>query len=101
MDKRMDKINNRYQLRSAAGLSWLIDMQQEGIPYKQPIMLNEVGAFIWKYFEKGYDLEEIASAVAKEYEVDSSEVIKDVEEFLNQLRIQGIEVILRKKEERT
>lgn len=40
--------DRHYQLRHAAGRYWLLDMQQEGLDYRKPVVLNECAAFIWK-----------------------------------------------------
>ena len=48
MDQR-----SRYQLRRAAGVYWLLDMEQDGLSCERPIMLNECGAFLWQRFRDG------------------------------------------------
>ena len=79
-----------YQLRYAAGIYWLLDMGQPGDPYRKPLPLNEMGAAIWTMMEKGLDLEEISADLAAEYGISQEEVGKDVREFCQQLKRQGI-----------
>ena len=43
----LQKQSERYQIRQAAGMYWLLDMEQPGIPYRQPVLLNETGAAFW------------------------------------------------------
>lgn len=81
----------RYQLRYAAGIYWLLDMSQPGYPYRKPLPLNEMGARIWNMLEKGLDAEEITAGLAVEYGISQEEVGKDVREFCQQLKQQGIE----------
>lgn len=44
---------NKYQLRCAAGKYWLLDMEQDGEPYRPPLMLNESGAYIFRQYKIG------------------------------------------------
>ena len=54
--------DRHYQLRHAAGRYWLLDMQQEGLDYRKPVVLNECAAFIWKRNDQGEPQEQIAQA---------------------------------------
>ena len=51
---------------------------------------NEMGSQIIKYLKEGLTIEEITKKISNEYEVDEKEVIKDVLEFIEQLRIYGL-----------
>ena len=77
---------NRYQLRHAAGLYWLLDMDQPGIPYRKPVPVNEVAAAIWKMIEAGKTQSEIENEIGRIYGISGEEVHSDVQEFLDQLR---------------
>ncbi|MCM1044789.1 MAG: PqqD family protein [Candidatus Gastranaerophilales bacterium] len=74
-----------YQLRYAAGRYWLLDIDQEGVPYKKPLSLNEVGADIWNMIQQGFAKEEIVEALCREYHVEKDMVEDDVEQFLEML----------------
>lgn len=89
-DMAEKKIAAGYQLRYAAGQYWLLDMEQKGIPYHCPVALNGIGAEIWNRTSAGETVEQIAAALAAEYEVSIEEIRTDVEEFYRQLEIQGI-----------
>lgn len=80
----------RYQLRYAAGIYWLLDMAQEGLPYKKPIPFNEQAAMIWKMIAEGMTLKEIANRLSQLYQISIEETKSDVQEFLEQLRKQGV-----------
>ena len=43
----------RFQLRHAAGIYWLLDMEQEIGTYKKPLPMNEAGAEIFKLMQEG------------------------------------------------
>lgn len=83
-------IFTRYQLRQAAGMYFLIDCEQPGLPYRRPMTLNEVGARIWELLSEGRDREQIARILSEEYEVELAEVSEDVALFCRQLKEQKI-----------
>ena len=79
-----------YQLRQAAGAYWLIRMDQRRFDYEKPIMLNEAGAMIWKQYMQGQTEKEIAASLQETYGIDARESYQDVQQFIAQLRKQGI-----------
>lgn len=83
-------MSKRYQLRYAAGIYWLLDMEQPGVPYHKPVPMNETGAHIWKMHEKGMNLKEIADRVSREHGVSGDDVEKDIQLFVAQLEKDGI-----------
>mgnify|MGYP002573338553 FL=1 len=88
----LQKQSERYQIRQAAGMYWLLDMEQSGIPYRQPVLLNETGAAFWKLLAQGKPEDEVASVIASEYGVSREEIRQDVEQFLQKLRSQGVTI---------
>lgn len=84
------KEKKRYQLRQAAGIYWLLDMEQSGIPYVKPVPMNEMGADIWKLYVQGFAAEEIAERLSSAYDVSAGSVKEDVSAFLEELKAQGI-----------
>ncbi len=80
-----------YQLREAAGGFWLINTEQSGLPFEQPLLLNACGAMIWKEYAAGKTRAEIAVRLQRVYGLDADEAAADVGEFLEQLNGQGIE----------
>ncbi len=85
-------LSDRYQLRYAAGQYWLLSMEQKGIPYQPPVVLNAIGAWIWDKTQKGQGMEAIARGLAAEYEIPEKEALTDVKQFYGQLGAQGIAV---------
>ena len=79
-----------YQLRQAAGEYWLIRMDQQRFVYEKPIMLNEVGAMIWQQYMQGQTEKGIAALLQQTYGIDDQEAYQDVQQFIRQLREQGI-----------
>ncbi len=82
-------MNTGYQLRRAAGICWLIDMEQGGVPFKKPIPVNEMGADLWELLETGQK-EAAVEKLCKEYRIEREEAARDVEMFLDDLRKHGI-----------
>lgn len=85
-----EKKPSPYQMRYAAGLYWLLDMEQSGVPYRKPFATNEVGARIWELFEQGEDEEKIAEVLSIEYQVSREEIREDLAQFRLQLEQYGI-----------
>lgn len=81
----------RYQLRYAAGMYWLLDTCQEGVPYKKPLAMNEEGAYIWNMMTQGLKREQIVDALCREYQVPREVVLPDVEQFQAQLAQYGVQ----------
>lgn len=82
----------RYQLRYVAGQYWLLDTWQEGVPYRKPFTMNEVGADIWRMMEQGCSREQIVDALSRNYQISRDVVEQDLEQFQAQLAEFGIEV---------
>ena len=86
-----DPISRRYQLRRAAGLYWLIDMEQPGPAYIAPVPLNEEGAKLWEQIALGASLEDICTLFCKEYEIPLAQAQEDVNDFIEQLQAKGVD----------
>lgn len=77
----------KYRLRKVAGMYWLINVEQPGVPYEKPIALNETGAMIYGMLEDGAGAEKIAEAMSVSYGISVSEARADLEQFMGQLGI--------------
>ncbi len=78
----------RYQMREAAGMYWIMDMEQEPLQYKPPICINSVGAWIWENLASGLSREETVQKFALRYDIPIEEARHDCQAFFAQL--QGI-----------
>lgn len=90
MEKDRTGGNSRYQLRKAAGMYWILDMEQEGAPYRKPVPVNEMGAAIWKLLAQGYEEKKIAEILCGEYGIKEEETLADVLQFRKQLKEWGL-----------
>lgn len=86
------EMNSRYQLRYAAGQYWLLNMEQPGVPYRRPMCMNAMGAEIWNRMIMGFNNEQIAEVLTKEYEVGVEEIREDIVQFQKQLAVYGVAI---------
>ena len=86
-------MREKYQLRHAAGSYWLLVMEQTGKDYIQPVSLNEAGAEIWRRLQEKDTVEQIAEEYHRRFQIPVTEAMADIEQFLGQLKKQGIEVM--------
>ncbi len=91
----MEQMLGAYQLREAAGAYWLLDMQQDGREYRQPLQLNETGARIVRGIAGGKTAEQLTAELAAYYELPEEQLSEDVHGFFAQLRESGIAERLR------
>lgn len=82
----------RYQLRRAAGMYWLLDMEQSGAKSSGVVSFNESGAFIWEQYMHLRSEKAVAEAVCASFDVPYEESLQDVRQFLAQLRRQGLNI---------
>ncbi|WP_457568852.1 HPr-rel-A system PqqD family peptide chaperone [Desulfurobacterium sp.] len=52
--------------------------------------VNKTGLFIINMLKEGKDVEDIVEALTEEFEVDREEAMRDVTDFLEQLRLMGL-----------
>ena len=79
-------MSERFQLRHAAGLYWLLDMEQEIGKYKNPLRMNETGAEIFKLMQEGKTNLQIAEILVGRYSSKPEDVLSDIVGFEMQLR---------------
>lgn len=86
------KNKRRYQMRRAAGLYWLLDMEQSGAKNIGVVSFNESGAFIWEQYECLGSDEAVAEKLRESFGISYKDSLTDVRQFLSQLREQGLEI---------
>lgn len=64
----------------------LVPIGDTSLKLKGLITLNETGEFLWDRLPDAKDADELADALAAEYEVDLKDALADVESFLSGLR---------------
>lgn len=79
-----------YILREVAGIYWLIDIAQPGVPYRKPVAVNEMGARIFSMSKEGLSDEEMAEVLVREYEdTDKEEILRDITDFKGMLNVRN------------
>jgi hypothetical protein len=86
----MNQMFGSYQLREAAGFYWLINMNQSGKDWQQPMRLNETGVLLLNGLAEGIPQEKLAQKLIERYELPPEEAEKDVREFSARLKNLGI-----------
>lgn len=84
------KIKQGYLLRNMTTKHFIMPSSSGTVEYQRMFSLNESGAFLWRELEKGATREELLSALLREYDVEESEALADIEEFLSYLRQGGM-----------
>ena len=74
-------MSDRFQLRHAAGIYWLLDMEQEIGEYKEPLMMNETGAEIYRLLNEGKTENQIIEILAGRYSSKPEDIRKDITGF--------------------
>lgn len=80
------KIKSDFILREVAGAYVVVAVGKRSVEFNGMINLNESGAFLWHYLEKGSSENELAASLLEEYDVDDNQAKKDVVSFINLLK---------------
>ena len=80
------KIKDGYILRQVAGNSIVIAVGEEALNFNGMITINGAGTFLWRQLEKGATKEELLAAMRSENDVDEASALRDLEDFLENLR---------------
>lgn len=80
------KIQSGFILRNVADSYVVVPVGDNLVDFSAMITLNETGAFLWNILsEKDCDLQYLADALCREYDVDDKTAKNDAEEFVNLL----------------
>ena len=79
-------MGSKFQLRHAAGMYWLLDMDQEIGTYKKPLPMNAAGAEIFRLMQEGKNSLQIAQILVGRYNSKPEDVLKDIVGFEMQLK---------------
>lgn len=79
------KIKREFALRSIAGDNILVPLGSTAMDLNGLVILNDVGARIWRLLPGAEDAAAIVDTLLEEYEVDRPTLVQDVQEFLDQM----------------
>ena len=84
------KIKNGFVLREVAGKAVVIAVGEASKSFHGMINLNGTGRDIWQGISDGKSVEEIATKLTKDYEVDFEKEKQDQEKMIGTMREAGI-----------
>mgnify|MGYP001623437899 FL=1 len=85
------KISENYILREIAGEYIVVPTGSAAMDFKGLITLNDTGVFLWKLLQEDDQTEEgLLDALCEEYEAVREEGKKDIIEFLQKIRHEGM-----------
>ena len=83
------KIKEDLVVRQVAGTWVVLPTASDVLDFDGMLTLNETGLMLWKLLEKESSLEDLASALVQEYEVDREQALADAGEFVETLKKAG------------
>lgn len=84
------KITDGFILREIAGTWVVIPVGAKIVDFSGIVNLSESGALLWEKLEKGASEQDLVEAVMGEYHVDELDAESDVQEFLADMKAQGL-----------
>jgi hypothetical protein len=75
-----------FALRKVGEVNIIVPLGQKVLDLNGVITLNETGAFIWEQLGEERSLDELVEAVSQEFDVETDQARKDIEDFLENLR---------------
>ena len=79
------KIKDGFVLRNICGEYVVVAIGKQTLDFKGLIKLNETGAFLWEQLQTDRTLEELQTAMLKEYDIDAATAAADIEAFMQSL----------------
>ena len=83
------KIKDDLVLRQVVDTWVVLPTAEKVLDFDGMLTLNETGLMLWKLLENESTLEDLASALMQEYEVDREQALADVGEFVETLKKAG------------
>ncbi|MBQ9717464.1 MAG: PqqD family protein [Clostridia bacterium] len=84
------QINKEVIHREVAGEHILVPIGETALRCRGVFAITEVGADIWEMLSDGKDVPEITRVLLEMYDVEADVLAKDVVEFLDMLRENGL-----------
>lgn len=83
------KIKKDLVVRQVSGTWVVLPTASDVLDFDGMLTLNETGLMLWKLLENESSLEDMASALVQEYEIDREQALADVGEFVETLKKAG------------
>jgi hypothetical protein len=76
--------------REIAGETFLVPVRGHLADLQELFVLNEVGSWVWAHLDGVTSLDDLATSLVAEYEVDTSQARRDIGAFLEELHAAGL-----------
>ncbi len=86
------RIKSGFVLREVAGQNMVIATGEASKDFHGMIKLNSTGKEIWQGLQEGLSESEIAKKLQEIYEVEETQALQDIEEFIGQMLEMGFVV---------
>jgi hypothetical protein len=83
------KTKENLVVRQVAGTWAVLPTASKVLDFDGMLTLNDAGLILWRLLEKGSSMEDLASALMQEYDVDREQALADVGEFVATLTKAG------------
>ena len=80
------KIKQGFVLKNIAGSRVAVPMGENLVNLQLMLTLNETGAFLWDTLQNDCTMDELVSAMTKEYDIDAETARQDAEDFVQLLK---------------
>ncbi len=84
------KIKAGFILKNVAGSNLIVPIGENLVDFSQMITINETGAFLFEKLTVGAELDELATAMTEEYDIDFETAKADAEKFVELLSSEGM-----------
>ena len=79
------RIKGEYVMREIAGETLLVPVGRTALKFNGMIILDPVGAVIWKEMEKQPDYDTLLACILEKFDVSADVAEQDLNEFLEQM----------------
>lgn len=84
------KIKSGFILKDVAGSNLIVPIGDNLVDFSQMITINETGAFLFNKLISGAEIDELATALTEEYDIDFDSAKSDAEKFVKLLSDEGM-----------
>lgn len=84
------KIKSGFILKDVAGSNLIVPIGENLVDFSQMITINETGAFLFSKLLDGAEIDELATALTEEYDIDFDTAKADAEKFADLLSNEGM-----------
>lgn len=80
------KIKEGFVLKQVGDKHIVVPLHSRVVDFSSIIKLSDSGAFLWTQLESEQTTDTLLSAMLKEYDIDETTALKDIEKFISKLK---------------